>query len=125
MPNRRQGRDGVDAFTIWKPVSGKTYLELVQGRDFADLKWFSPFTTGNPFLGTKLLGFSIGRGSGALKGLKAVRLAYSDGVFFFSLPLRPFFFAILFRFSLAGWQDRPRAPGGSEDQDSETEELVK
>ena len=27
------------------------------------------FTTGNPFLGTKLLGFSIGRGSGALKGL--------------------------------------------------------
>ena len=34
----------------------------------------NPFTTGNPFLnpflGTKLLGFSIGRGSGALKGLK-------------------------------------------------------
>ena len=29
----------------------------------------NPFTTGNPFLGTKLLGFSIGRGSGALKGL--------------------------------------------------------
>ena len=28
------------------------------------------FTTGNPFLGTKLLGFSIGRGSGALNGLK-------------------------------------------------------
>ena len=28
-----------------------------------------PFTTGNPFLGTNLLGFSIGRGSGALKGL--------------------------------------------------------
>ena len=28
----------------------------------------NPFTTGNPFLGTKLLGFSIGRGSGALKG---------------------------------------------------------
>ena len=27
------------------------------------------FTTGNPFLGTKLLGFSVGRGSGALKGL--------------------------------------------------------
>ena len=31
----------------------------------------NPFTTGNPFLGTKSLGFSIGRGSGALKGLKA------------------------------------------------------
>ena len=30
----------------------------------------NPFTTGNPFLGTKLLGFSIGRGSGALKGLR-------------------------------------------------------
>ena len=26
-------------------------------------------TTGNPFWGTKLLGFSIGRGSGALKGV--------------------------------------------------------
>ena len=30
---------------------------------------FCPLTTGNPFLGTKLLGFSVGRGSGALKGL--------------------------------------------------------
>ena len=29
----------------------------------------NPFTAGNPFLGTKLLGFCIGRGSGALKGL--------------------------------------------------------
>ena len=29
----------------------------------------NPFTTGNPFLGTKLLGFSMWRGSGALKGL--------------------------------------------------------
>ena len=29
----------------------------------------NPFTTGNPFLGTKLLGFSMGKGSGALKGL--------------------------------------------------------
>ena len=29
----------------------------------------NPFTTGNPFSGTKLLGFSIGRGSGALKGV--------------------------------------------------------
>ena len=27
----------------------------------------NPFTTGNPILGTRLLGFSIGRGSGALK----------------------------------------------------------
>ena len=30
----------------------------------------NPFTTGNPFLGTKLLELSLGRGSGALKGLK-------------------------------------------------------
>ena len=29
---------------------------------------FNPFTTGNPFLGTKLLGFSMERGSGALQG---------------------------------------------------------
>ena len=35
------------------------------------------FTTGNPFLGTKLLGFSIERGSGALKGLRAVESAFS------------------------------------------------
>ena len=29
----------------------------------------NPFTTGNPFLGTKLLGFSIGRISGGSKGV--------------------------------------------------------
>ena len=35
------------------------------------------FTTGNPFWGTKTLGFSIGRGSGALKGLRlTVTLAH-------------------------------------------------
>ena len=35
--------------------------------------WDNPFLqlTGNPFLGTKLLGFSIGRGSGALKRLRS------------------------------------------------------
>ena len=32
----------------------------------------NPFSTGNPFWGTKLRGFSIGRGLGALKGLTAV-----------------------------------------------------
>ena len=36
---------------------------------FLGLNALNPFTTGNPFLGTKLLGFSIGRGSGALEGL--------------------------------------------------------
>ena len=34
----------------------------------------NPFTTGNPFLGTKLLGFRIGRGVGALKGLSSPKL---------------------------------------------------
>ena len=29
-------------------------------------------TTGNPFWGTKLLGFNVGRGSGALKGLTQI-----------------------------------------------------
>ena len=29
---------------------------------------YAPFTTENPFLGTKLLEFNIGRGPGALKG---------------------------------------------------------
>ena len=40
-----------------------------EGRTIFDKVELNPFTTGNPFLGTKLLGFSIGRGSGALKGL--------------------------------------------------------
>ena len=31
----------------------------------------NPFATGNPFLGTKFLEFSVGRGSGALKGLSS------------------------------------------------------
>ena len=31
----------------------------------------NPFTIANPFLGTKILGFSIGRGLGALKGLSS------------------------------------------------------
>ena len=38
---------------------GFTYSEKIK---------LNPFTTGNPFLGTKLLGFNIGRGSGVLKG---------------------------------------------------------
>ena len=32
------------------------------------LELVNPFPTGDPLLGTKLLGFSIGRGLGALKG---------------------------------------------------------
>ena len=32
----------------------------------------NPFTTENPFLGKTILGFSIGRSSGALKGLSFV-----------------------------------------------------
>ena len=49
----------------------------------AALTLFNPLTIGNPFWGTKLLGFSIGRGSGALKGLSAptpLRIeSYSSG----------------------------------------------
>ena len=42
---------------------------------YRNTTWYilDPFTTRNPFLGTKLLGFSIGRGSGALKGLKSIQ----------------------------------------------------
>ena len=39
----------------------------------------NPFTTGNPFFGTKSLGFSIGRGLGALKGLMTLDLSYVWG----------------------------------------------
>ena len=38
----------------------------------------NPFTTGNPFLGTKLLGLSIARGSGALKGFNATPAGYES-----------------------------------------------
>ena len=36
----------------------------------------NPFTTGNPFLGKKLLGFNIGRGSGALQGLRSPEIQF-------------------------------------------------
>ena len=50
---------------IFHPVAVLFFSETVFGRGL------NPFTTGNPFWGTKLLGFSIGRGSGALKGLSS------------------------------------------------------
>ena len=37
--------------------------------DVYDRALFNPFSTRNPFWGTKLLRFSVGRGSEALKGL--------------------------------------------------------
>ena len=37
----------------------------------SSIRQLNPSTTGNPFLGTKLLGFSKGRGLGALKGLNS------------------------------------------------------
>ena len=64
-----------------KPVPGIIFLHDTTGsfrpvvvlffssKRFLGGSCLKPFTTGNPFLGTKLLGFSIGRGSGALKGL--------------------------------------------------------
>ena len=62
------------------------FTQLTQITETTQLLWCStysshmkvtltPFTTGNPFLGTKLLGFSIGRGLGALKGLMLVHIS--------------------------------------------------
>ena len=39
-------------------------------------KEVNPFTTGNPFLGTKLLGFSLGRGSGAQQGITTIHITH-------------------------------------------------
>ena len=44
------------------------------------LSLFNPFTTGNPFLGTKSLGFSIGRDLGALKGLRKALKGIRSGI---------------------------------------------
>ena len=46
------------------------YIYIVSSGGWGKKK-LEPFTTGNPFLGTKLLGFSIGKGSGVLKGLSS------------------------------------------------------
>ena len=40
----------------------------------------NPFTAGNPFWGTSLLGFSIGRGLGALKGLNELSYSFIQGL---------------------------------------------
>ena len=55
------------------------------------------FTTGNSFLGTKLIGFSKGRGSGAQKGLIA-------------RTCKVFRFARKFNTAPADFESRPRAP---------------
>ena len=49
-------------------------------RPFHPSDLINPCTTGNPFLGTKLLGFSVGRGSGALKGLRGTPTGISYGL---------------------------------------------
>ena len=59
--------------------------------------FLNPFTTGNPFLGTKSLGFSIGRDSGALKGLTQNR---RNVVIFIILALLIFILAIVLRPSM-------------------------
>ena len=41
----------------------------------------TPFTPGNPFLGTNLLGFNVGRGSGVMKGF--TRNRRKSFIFFF------------------------------------------
>ena len=58
---------GVNAIKTAPAFSGPIYLEamydIITQYIYMPL---NPFTTGNPFLGTKLLGYSMGRGSGAL-----------------------------------------------------------
>ena len=56
-----RGQKNVSVFLVLYVV---TAYVVTANEDFG----VNPFTNGNPFLGTKLLGFSIGRGSGALKG---------------------------------------------------------
>ena len=58
---------------LWYPLSPVAAYSLCQVFPFylAGVV-VNPFTTRNPFLGTKILGFSIGRGSGALKGLSCL-----------------------------------------------------
>ena len=54
-------------FTTGNSFWGTKLLGFSIGRGSGAL---NPFTTGNPFLGTKLLGFSTSRGLGGLKGLR-------------------------------------------------------
>ena len=60
QPGWKKGEDTCDPGFF-----SRRSLEVINTRPL------NAFTTGNPFLGTKLLGFSIGRGSGALKGVKS------------------------------------------------------
>ena len=62
-----------NAFTTENPYLGTNLLEVSTriGRDFGALKGVNAFTTGNPYRVTNLLEVSIGRGSGALKGLRS------------------------------------------------------
>ena len=61
---------------------------------------FNPFTTGNPFLGTKLLGFSVWRGSGALKGL--ILGVGRSGTFFFRKCLQSLPYPLFLGFPVNG-----------------------
>ena len=55
-------------------ITGGGGVRGVAHNDFASSGALNPFTTGNPFFGTKLLGFSVGRGLGALKGLRPINI---------------------------------------------------
>ena len=54
---------------------GTKLLGFSIGRGSGALKGLNPLCSWNPFWGTKLLGISIGRGLGALNGLTAVSVA--------------------------------------------------
>ena len=62
----------VTRFSVWSPLTAVLSVKSTVSRHL----WFSltPFATGNPFLGTGLLGISMGRGLGASKGLTFVRI---------------------------------------------------
>ena len=82
-PGQRQSKRAVDSWVAISP-SWPNLTGFGRRRRASSRGWLNPFSTGNPFLGTTSLGFSIGRGSGALRGLtEGARLApslrFADG----------------------------------------------
>ena len=68
LTDKKETPDACAGFARTSDPSGATVKEKFPKR-YPSIVALTPFTTGNPFLATKLLGTSIGRGSGALKGV--------------------------------------------------------
>ena len=63
---------GLQRLCSWKPVfRGQSYLDLVCRGVLGVERSLEAPSTGNPFSGTKLLGFSMGRGFGGRKELRS------------------------------------------------------